>query len=51
MEIGIDKRIELMTIIQTICNYWDDLSIKFGNNPLYKCKYKENVKEYFEKYK
>jgi hypothetical protein len=51
MEILIDKRIELMTIVQTLCSYWDSLSIKSTGNPLYRCKYKENVKKYFEKYK
>jgi hypothetical protein len=51
MEIVIDKRIELITIVQTLCNYWENLSIKFNNKKLYQCKYKENVKEYFERYK
>jgi hypothetical protein len=51
MEILIDKRIELMTVIQTLCNYWDSLAVKFTGNLLYRCKYKENVEEYFGKYK
>ena len=51
MEIIIDKRIELMTIIQTLCNYWDNLGENFFHSPLYQCKYKENVKEYFGIYK
>jgi len=51
MEIAIDERIELITVVQTLCNYWDDLSIRFNNKPLYQCKYKEDLKEYFEKYK
>jgi hypothetical protein len=51
MEISIDKRIELITIIQTLCGYWDNLAIKFIGNPLYQCKYKETIKEYFEKHK
>jgi hypothetical protein len=51
MEILIDKRVELITIIQTLCDYWDNLSIKLTNNSPFGCKYKENVKEYFGKYK
>jgi hypothetical protein len=51
MEIVIDKRIELMTVIQTLCGYWDNLAMKYSNNPLHQCKYKENVKEYFVKHK
>jgi hypothetical protein len=51
MEIIIDKRIELITIIQTLCNYWDNLSLNFTKKYLFKCKYKDNVMEYFKKYK
>jgi hypothetical protein len=51
MKIITDKRIELITIIQTLCNYWDNLVRHFSDNPLYQCKYKENVKEYFEIYR
>jgi hypothetical protein len=51
MDILIDKRIELMTIVQTLCNYWDDMSMNFANGALYQCKYKENIKSYFGKYR
>jgi len=51
MEIIIDQRIELITIIQTLCGYWDNLSIRFFKKALFQCKYKDNIKEYFEKYK
>ena len=51
MEIIIDQRIELITIIQTLCGYWDNLSIRFYEKALFQCKYKDNIKEYFEKYK
>ena len=51
MEILIDKRIELITIVQTLCDYWADLSMKFIDNPIYQCRYKENITEYFEKHK
>ena len=51
MEITIDKRIELITVIQTLCNYWDNLSLNFTKKYLFKCKYKDNVTEYFKKYK
>jgi hypothetical protein len=51
MEIIIDKRIELMTIIQTLCDYWDNLERHFSYSPLYQCKYKENVNEYFGIYR
>jgi hypothetical protein len=50
MEILIDKRIELITVVQIICNYWDNLAIKFTDKPLCQNRYKENVKEYFNKY-
>jgi hypothetical protein len=50
MEIIIDKRIELMTIVQTLCNYWEDMSVNFGNGSLYQCKYKDNIKSYFGRY-
>jgi len=50
MEIIIDQRIELITIIQTLCGYWDNLSIKYFKKALFQCKYKNNIKEYFEKY-
>jgi hypothetical protein len=51
MEIIIDRRIELMIIVQTLCNYWDNLAIKFTNNRLFQCVYKENIMNYFDKYK
>lgn len=51
MEIIIDKRIELMTIIQTLCGYWDNLSIKSTNKYLHQSRYKKNVQEHFEKYR
>jgi hypothetical protein len=50
MEIYIDQRIELITIIQTLCSYWDNLSQKYFNKTLFQCKYKENIFQYFEKY-
>jgi hypothetical protein len=51
MEIIVDKRIELMAVIQTMDNYWDGLALKYSNKNLFKCKYKENVNNYFIKYK
>jgi hypothetical protein len=51
MEIYVDQRIELITIIQTLCNYWDNLAQKYYNKELFQCKYKENIQIYFEKYK
>jgi hypothetical protein len=51
MEIMVDKRIELMAVIQTMDNYWDSLALKCFNKNLFKCKYKENVDNYFKKYK
>jgi len=51
MEITVDERIELLTVVQTLCNYWDNLSLKFHGAPLFQCKYKNDIKEYFEKYK
>jgi len=51
MNIYIDQRIELITIIQTLCNYWDNLALKYFNNKLFQCEYKENIKQYFNKYK
>jgi len=51
MKILIDQRIELITIIQTLCDYWDNLSQKFYKKGLLKSKYKDNVIEYFGKYK
>ena len=51
MDIIIDKRIELMAVIQTIDNFWDNLWLKLFNKKLYQCKYKENVFDYFGKYK
>jgi hypothetical protein len=51
MEIIVDKRIELMAVIQTIVHYWDNLSLKYSNKKLFKCKYKENIDKYFKKYK
>ena len=51
MEIIIDQRIELITIIQTLCNYWDNLAKRFFNKELFQCKYKDNINNYFEEYK
>jgi hypothetical protein len=51
MEICIDQRIELITIIQTLSGYWDNLAQKFNNKILFQCNYKDNIKQYFEKYK
>ena len=51
MEIIVDKRIELMAVIQTIEHYWDNLAIKYYNQELFKCKYKKIVDNYFKKYK
>jgi len=51
MEIIVDKRIELMAVIQTMTHYWDNLSFNFFNKKLFKCKYKDNVDNYFSKYK
>jgi hypothetical protein len=51
MDVKIDTRVELLTIIQTLCNYWDDLSIKFTNNRLFNSPYKNKLVNYFEKYK
>ncbi|MDR1300873.1 MAG: DUF4932 domain-containing protein, partial [Treponema sp.] len=50
MEIIIDKRIELMAVIQTIDHYWDNLSLQFTNEKLLQCKYKENIYDYFKDY-
>jgi hypothetical protein len=50
MEIIIDQRIELLTIIQTLCGYWDNLAQKYYQKTLFQCKYKDNIKEYFRKY-
>jgi hypothetical protein len=50
MKIYIDQRIELMTVIQTLCDYWDNLSINWGDGePLFRCKYKDEISKYFEK--
>jgi hypothetical protein len=51
MEIIIDKRIELLAVVQTLDKYWDDLAITFMNRELFQCKYKENLWSYFGKYK
>jgi hypothetical protein len=53
MEIYIDQRIELITIIQNLCGYWDNLAQIYDNQKLFqcKCKYKDNINNYFEKYK
>jgi len=51
MKIIIDKRVELLAIIQTMSQYWDNLSLKYFNKKLFKCKYKEDVDKYFNKYK
>lgn len=51
MEVIIDKRIELMAVIQALDSFWDDLWLKLFNKKLYQCQYKENVFNYFEKYK
>jgi len=50
MDLNIDHRIELVTIIQTLCNYWENLSQKYFNKKLFQCKYKENINKYFKKY-
>jgi len=47
----VDKRIELMAVIQTMTHYWDNLSLNFFNIKLFKCRYKDNVDSYFSKYK
>ena len=52
MEITIDERIELITVVQTLCNYWENFQIKYCNgDPLSPNRYKENVQKYFGKYK
>jgi len=51
MEIIVDKRIELLAVIQTMAQYWDNLALKYFNKKLFKCKYKESVDKYFNKYK
>jgi len=51
MEITVDKRIELMAVIQTMNHYWDNLFLQFSGKKLFKCKYKEDIDNYFGKYK
>jgi len=51
VEIIVDERIELMAVIQTMDNYWDNLAIKYFNKKLFNCKYKEDVDNYFNKHK
>jgi len=51
MEIIVDKRVELLAVIQTMNNYWDNLALKYSDKELFKCKYKENIDNYFKKYK
>jgi hypothetical protein len=51
MEIMVDKRIELIAVIQTMVHYWDNLALKFSGKKLFKCKYKENTDKYFKKHK
>jgi len=51
MEIIVDKRVELLAVIQTMTQYWDNLALKYFNKKLFKCKYKENIDNYFNKYK
>ena len=51
MDIIIDKRIELLAIVQTLDNYWDNLNIRYTSEKLFQCKYKENIWDYFGKYK
>jgi hypothetical protein len=51
MEILVDKRIELLAVIQTMTQYWDNLALKYFNKKLFECKYKEDVDKYFNKYK
>jgi len=51
MEISIDQRIELITIIQTLCNYWENLSVKFFGKKFFQSKYRDNINHYFNKYK
>ena len=50
MEVTIDSRIELVTIIQTLCNYWDDLSQKFYSKSLFSCRYKDNIQKYYKSF-
>jgi len=49
--ISIDNRVELITIIQTLDNYWENLAVQYTNGKLLQCKYKEIVWDYFAKYK
>ena len=51
MDIIIDKRIELLAIVQTLDIYWDNFAIKYDSKKLFQCKYKENIWDYFGKYK
>jgi hypothetical protein len=51
MEIIVDKRIELMAVIQTMVHYWDDLSLMYSKKKLFKCRYKEDAEKYFKKFK
>jgi hypothetical protein len=48
---NLNKKVELMAVIQTIDNYWNNSALKFFNKKLFQCKYKENIEKYFEKYK
>ena len=47
----VDKRIELLAVIQTMNHYWDNLALMYSNRKLFKCKYKKNIDKYFKKYK
>ncbi len=51
MKIIIDEQIELMSVIQTLGNFWDNLWLRLFNKKLFQCEYKENVNNYFGKYK
>jgi hypothetical protein len=51
MELIVDKRIELIAVIQTLDHYWDNLSMNYSGERLFKCKYKENVYNFFKKHK
>jgi hypothetical protein len=51
MEVIVDKRIELMAVIQTMNGYWDNLALQYSGAKLFICKYKDDVYKYFGKYK
>ncbi|MDR3115462.1 MAG: DUF4932 domain-containing protein [Treponema sp.] len=51
MEITIDPRIELVAVVQNLCNYWDNLSLRFTNEYLFSSPYKDEMTEYFRRYR